>query len=170
MSSSIQQESGFFVAPFGIDGCSVGIAFWDASSLSEEWTAVCSAFLEEHGVAFDDSWGVPLSHVRMKLTSASGAAIVTFFVHDKAVSSVLLLSGQSPSVEADVGGMFIESLKRTLLVKAATVTPNAFKAVLECKERPLMAVVAWPESAVCEEDHELVRELGLHLAGAFFLR
>ena len=139
-------KSGFFIAPFGIDGKSVGVAYWDASRLSKKWLATCTTFLEEHG-----------------------AAIVTICVKGKVVSSLLLLSGRAQATEADVAKMFVESLQRTFLVKASATIPDSFEEFLQCNERPLAVVVAWPEQAVSDEDHDLVRELGIHLAGAFLM-
>ncbi len=35
-------------------------------------------------------------------------------------------------------------------------------------ERPLAIQVIWGNSAISDDDSELIRELGTHLAGAFF--
>lgn len=165
-----QQGPGFYVSPFGMDGESLGTGFWAASNLSERWLDVCVAFLHQHGLVFDSRWPEPLSHVRTKLTSASGAAIATFYVRDQIVSSILLLSGRSPAVDDDVAAMFTESLKRSSpSVGVSRSSRPGFQAILARKERPLMAVVAWPDPSVSDEDQDLVRELGLHLAGAFLL-
>ena len=164
------QGSGFFVATFGIDGELVGTGFWKYSDLSQNWLAMCASYLDEHGAVFDAPWNGRLSHVHTKLTSASGAALATFVIRGHVVSSILLLSGQSPSVDCDVAGMYAKSLRKSAPVMAATRNVDAFGAVLRSGDRPLMAIVAWPESHVTEADHELVRELGVHLAGAFFLK
>ena len=68
-------DSGFYITPFGMDGEQVGLGFWDASKLSDVWLGVCKEFLNEHGAAFDASWGGNLFEIRTKFTSASGAAI-----------------------------------------------------------------------------------------------
>lgn len=162
-------DSGFHMTPFGIDGEQVGLGFWNASKLSDVWLGVCREFLKAHGAAFDASWGGKLMEIRTKFTSASGAAIATFCVRDRVASSLLLLSGQSSEVEQTVTEMFAESLRRTVWVKTAASTPHPFSTIASFAERPLMVVVAWPESTLSEQDNNIVRELGLHLAGAFFL-
>jgi hypothetical protein len=165
---SVERASGFFVLSFGMDGESVGSGFWERSRLSENWLGTCKDYLGAHGESFDASWNAHLSHIQTKLTSASGAGLVTFFVHGKVVLSVLLLSGLSPPAENPVAEMFIESLKKTVPVEAATRSSSPFRDIFAVRDRPLMVVVPWPEATVSSQDHALVRELGLHLAGAFF--
>jgi hypothetical protein len=166
---SVTDEPGFFVAPFGIDGRSLGIGFWGYSQLSDTWLGTCTAFIEDSRGNFDVSWPGNLSHIRTKLTSASGAALATFSICERIASSIVLLSGRSLEAEVNVTHMFVSSLRRVrLVVEAAAGHPEPFAVLLSVKERPLMAVVPWPEMTVPQSDHELVRELGLHLAGAFF--
>jgi hypothetical protein len=160
-------EAGFHVAPFGVDGEPVGAGFWSSSNLSNEWLRLGSEFLQTHGPVFDSSWDGPLSQIRTKFTSSSGAALATFFVNTKIASSLLLLSGQSPAAEQVVTDMFVDSIKRTV-EQMVVGAPNHFSKIASIKERPLMVVVPWPEADISDQDYDLVRELGLHLAGAFF--
>jgi hypothetical protein len=168
MDMAVERQPGFFILPFGMDGEPVGFGFWEQSKLSESWLNVCKDYLNTHGTAFDASWSGNLSHIRTKLTSASATALVTFFVQGNVALSVLLLAGTSSAVEESVSQVFVESLRRSAPVQAATHSPNPFNDIFSAKDRPLMVVVPWPDATVSEEDHKLVRELGLHLAGAFF--
>ena len=160
-------DSGFYITPFGIDGEQVGLGFWNASQLSDVWLGVCNNFLKDHGAVFAASWGGKLFELRTKCTSASGATIATLFVRDRVASSLLFLSGQSPEVERTVTEMFVESLRKTVWVQTAASSLHPFSAIASTGERPLMVVVAWPEPTISEQDNNIVRELGLHLAGAF---
>mgnify|MGYP003325606153 FL=1 len=160
-------DSGFYIAPFGIDGEQVGLGFWNASTLSDIWLGVCKEFLNVHGAVFDAPWSGKLFEIRTKFTSASGAAIATFFVRDRVASSLLFLSGHSPEVERTVTEMFIESLRKAVWVQTAALSLHPFLAIASIGERPLMVAVAWPEPTMSEQDNNIVRELGLHLAGAF---
>ena len=152
--------------PVGIDGLAVGNGFWDYTKLSRRWLDMWGQHFEIHGFASDVPLEGALSHIRIKVTSVSGAALITLFVHDRMVSSVLLLSGQSPSADREIAQMFILSLKRS----TGASSPTAFGQVLSSEERPLMVVVHWPDAIVSEGDHELLRELALHMAGSFFSR
>jgi hypothetical protein len=161
-------EPGFYVTPFGVDGEQAGLGFWATSKLSAEWLDVCSRFLATHGSSFDASWERELGHIQTKFTSASGTALVTFSLHGSIASSLLLLSGRFPASERSVAEMFIDSLKRTIWVRKAATSSHPYSRVTSVSERPLVIVVAWPEPGVSEQDHNLVRELSLHLAGVFF--
>ena len=165
---SLESVSGFFVLPVGIDGESVGSGFWERSRLSERWLGVCKDYLAAHGAAFEASWDGDIQHVRAKVTSASGAALVTLFVHGKVVLSILLLSGISPQTDNAVSQMFVDSLKRTAPVRVTAQSLSPFTEIFAKQGRPLMVLVPWPQPTVTDEDHGLAYELALHLAGAFF--
>jgi len=162
--------SGFHILPFGVDGQPVGRGFWSHFNLSQHWLATCLSHLNANGEVFDAPWPGNLSHIRTKLTSAAGTAIVTFYVSSRIVASSILLAGSSPAAERDVSGMLVESLRNCAQRWESSRSPEAFEAIITAAERPLMAVVAWPESTVSEQDHDLVRELALHLAAAFFTK
>ena len=164
------RAAGFFVAPFGTDGEPEGLDRWELSELSHKWLTICGEFLEHYGDCFDAAWSGPLSHIETRFTSAAGAALVTFRVRGRPVSISALAKGQSPQAESEVLNMFVESLRRINLVKAAATSPEPFQKVLNIEERPLMIVVPWPDAEVSDQDHELVRELELHTAGAFFTK
>jgi hypothetical protein len=164
----LQQPDGFYIAPFGIDGKLEGLEFWKASRLSAKWLTACGQFLDEQGFVFDASWPGNLSHIQTRFTSASGAAIVTFMTSGRVAASILLASGYAPAAEHEVIGMFIESLRHVELVRVASGALPSFERVRSISERPLMVVVPWPDPAIPERDHQIVRELALHLAAAFF--
>src|SRR5205823_4181973 len=98
-------------APFGIDGAPVDRGFWEYAKLSPDWLAVCQKHIRECGSVSEMPLQGSLSHLRIKFTSASSAALVTIFVHGKTVSSLLLLTGQSPSVDTQVAKMYVSSLQ-----------------------------------------------------------
>jgi hypothetical protein len=165
-----EQEPGFYVAPFGIDGEPEGIDYWKIERLSPKWLAICDRHLELHGTSFDIPWGGNLAHIQMKFTSASGIALVTLSVRGKPSASIAIATGNLPSAETEVLNMFVDSLRRTTLVQHAAAASIPFQNVLVIKERPLMIVVPWPDSNISKQDHALVRELAIHTAGAFVAR
>jgi hypothetical protein len=165
---SMQRRNGFFILPFGIDGEPVGMNFWEYSSLSAEWLEICARQVETPGAAPKVEWKGNLSHIRTDIVRAAGTALITFLVGERVAASALLMSGCSASAEETFARLFVESLNRVNIVAAASSSPKPFEGVLAAKERPLMAVVAWPDETIRELDRDLVRELGLHLAGAFF--
>jgi hypothetical protein len=162
------KEAGFYIAPFSIDGTLMGVGFWKRADLSGFWIEVCRDLMKKHGCNFDTFLEKQLSHLRMKLTSAKGTALLTLFAQAKPLSSCLLLSGASKDADQQAVGMFVESIRKTSLVRAASAGLEPFAAIPGLDERPLMVVVPWPDETVSDHDHELVRELGLHFAGAFF--
>jgi hypothetical protein len=96
--------SGFHIAPFGIDGRPVGVGFYSSSDLSPEWLEFCAEVLRQNAEAFDLTLGGKLSHIRLRFTSASGAAIGTIFVRGAVASSLLLQAGQVPDADREVRG------------------------------------------------------------------
>ena len=163
-------QPGFFIVPFAFDGEQVGSGYWPLSRLSAKWLGVCSEFIQAHGPVFDAPWSGKLSHIRTKFTSASGAAIGTFFVQSEIVSSVLLLNGSSPNAEQTVAKMFADSLTKTFQSQLRQPPTDSFSKISSISERPLMVIVHLPAPDVSDDDQEIVRELALHLAGAFFAR
>ena len=161
-------DAGFVILPFSPDGDPVGRGIWRSSQLSPKWLAICEDVLLKRGMIFDAAWQDDLSHIRTKFTSASGAAVVSFFAHHAIASSLLLLSGISPQAEREISGMFVESLRRTNAVTAAGTGVQPFSQINSITDRPLMVVIPWPSDGVSATDHDLVRELGVHLAAAFF--
>lgn len=164
----VNQALGFFVAPFVIDGETEGIGFWELAKLSGKWLATCGKHLNQHGDSFDATWDGNLSHIQTKFTAASGVALVTFQVNGLTASSLALASGLSPATESEVLKMFVSSLRRVELAKKSASSSEPFQKVFAIKERPVMIVVPWPNSAILPQDHALVQELAVHLAGAFF--
>jgi hypothetical protein len=162
-----EQERGFYIAPFGIDGEPEGMDYWNFERLSRKWLAICDRHLELHGPSFDSPWGGNIAHIQMKFTSISGTALITFSIHGKPAASVAIATGNSPLAEAEVIKMFVDSLRGTMLVQHAAAAATPFQNMLVIKERPLMIVVPWPDSDISEQDHALVRELAIHTAAAF---
>jgi hypothetical protein len=158
----------FLVAPFGLDGESVGVGAWHISMLSPEWLAICAEQLR--GKRTELSWGGKLPGIKVKLTCASDTAIGTIYVNNQVASSLLLLSGQSASAESAVAQMFVNSLRRMMHSRAHPSASTLFEGVLNLKERPLLIVVPWPEAGISADVQEAVRELGLHVAGAFLFQ
>jgi hypothetical protein len=161
---------GFCVAPFAFDGELLAVDQWPFSKLSSKWLAVCDAFLGSNGSDFNASWAGPLNHIRTRFSSASGTALVTFQVNGTPVSSLALVSGVSEAADIEVLTMFVNSLRGVSLVRSAAKSSTPFEQALRMQQRPLMVVVVWAPTAVSDQDHELVRELSLHIAGAFFQR
>src|ERR1700678_2067870 len=87
-SMAASTDLGFHIAAYGIDGEQAGLGFWEASQWSSVWLGVCTEFVDAHGADFNASWGGKLNEVRTKFTSASGSAVVTFFVRDRVASSI----------------------------------------------------------------------------------
>lgn len=167
MNASVDAEEGFFIASFAIDATLEGKGRWAYRDLSAKWSNTCTELLRAEGVNFDHTWSGPLSHIRTKLTSARGAGICTIFVYDHVASSFLLLRGQDHGTERDVSQMFVNSLRNVDLVRASTRLAEPFAEVLSMSERPLMVVMPIPDASISDQDHNLVRELSLHLASAF---
>jgi hypothetical protein len=164
------RSPGFFVAPFAIDGELAGLAHWEPAALSAEWLGVCDEHLGQYGLCFDASWKGRLSHIRTKLTSASGAALATFWAGGRLALSLLFASGHAPEAESELMDLFTQSLRRMPMVSAAADSSEPFRAVRAIKERPLMIVVPWPDEAISDADHELVQQLATHMAATFFAR
>jgi hypothetical protein len=162
-----RQADGFFVAPFAFDGELEGVAFRELTRLSAKWLAVCEDQLRQRGASFDTAWPGPLSHIRTKFTSQRGAALVTFWVRDRPAVSMALATGMAPEVESEVLTMFVESLRAVETVRMSAQSKTPFDKVKAIAERPLMIVVVW-SGGLGAQDEALVRELGLHLGGAFF--
>lgn len=75
--------------------------------------------------------------------------------------------GRSAEEEVQVLQMFVSSLRETEFVKACGKAGTAFTQVFDLEQRPLLVVVAWGDPRISEQDATVVRELSLHLAGAF---
>ena len=162
------RAAGFYIAPFAIDGEQLGLAYWEMATLSGEWLASCEKHLQQHGLCFDAPWSGNLSHIETKFTAASGVALATFRADGKIAASVLLASGRVPASESEVMDSFVQSLRKVRIASAAAASPEPFQKALAIAERPLMIVVPWPDDAISDENHELVQELAIHMAGSFF--
>jgi hypothetical protein len=164
-----RRKNGFFIAAFGIDGECEGTDYWDFEKLSSKWLNICEEHLAQHGASFDAPWNGRLSHIQTKFTAASGVALVTLSAYGRLGVSVALASGHSSDAETSVLKMFVNSLRGAQLVNVASQSQEPFQDVLAIKERPVMIVVPWAAPEISEQDHALLRELSIHIAGAFFL-
>jgi len=167
MNENSDSDEGFFVAAFTIDGTSGGKGRWVYRDLSAKWSNVCDDLLRAKGVNFNYNWEGPLSDIRTRLTSERGAGLLTIFVNGHVALSSLLLRGHDRGAEHDMSRMFVSSLQEVHLVQAVTELSEPFAEVLSLSERPLMAVVPIPDASISDQDHDVVRELSLHLASAF---
>ncbi|WP_395027824.1 hypothetical protein [Comamonas odontotermitis] len=160
----------FEIAAFGFDGDLLGTATRYVSTLSQRWLTVCSELLEECGEVFRRSMGAQLSHIEIQLTSANGAGLGMFYVNGALALSVGLFRSDSEETESAVLNAFVDSLRNSRVVQAATDSPRPFDNLLQLKKRPLFALVAWPPDELSETDADLVRELSTHFAAAFLCR
>ena len=94
--------------------------------------------------------------------------MVSFLVNDIITASAILMAGSSAPAERAASQMWVDSLRRSNIVLVASSSSNPFEQVLTTNERPLLVVIPWPDARVSEQDRELVRELLLHLARAYF--
>lgn len=161
--------AGFYIAGFGVDGELEGTDFWPFERLSAKWLDICREYLAAYGASFDEPWSGTLSHIRTRFTAVSSAALVTLSTHGRPVASVALASGFARDAELSVLKMFVNSLRGVELVGIAAKSQEPFEQMLEIPERPLMIVVPWASPETSEQDHALVRELSIHMAGAFLL-
>ena len=159
-------NSGFFMAPFAVDGTSQGVARWEPERLSARWLGLCRAFLDGRGASIDTFWDGALSHVRTKITRGSGVSMVIMWIRGVPAASLACVSGRWPDAEPEALRMFVDSLRKIELVRAAATSAPAFEQMLTISDRPLALVVPWPDPRMSDQDHEVIRELSIHLAGA----
>lgn len=157
----------FEVAAFGFDGELVGTGTHHTNQLSPRWLSVCSALLKDGGEVFRHSMGAQLAHIEVQLTSANGAGLGMFYVNGALVLSFGLFRGDSEEAESAVIRMFVNSLRNSRVVQAATDSPRPFDDLLHLNMRPLFAIVVWPSDDLSEVDADLVRELSTHFAAAY---
>ena len=160
----------FHVAAFDPGGSFLGVVERRIDSFSKKWLAIAEDYLSANGGCFEASWGGPLEHVVTKYTRDDGVALVTFYVNKILTTSVALLCGGEQEKENLVLSMFVDSLRRTKLVQNSATILNPFQEIFAISFRPLMIAIPWGSDGVTEEDLELVQEISLHLAGAFFLQ
>jgi len=164
----MSRPKGFFVAPFAPDGELLEIGFWQASQLAPKWLDACGRFLDSNGQNFRAPWGQQLDHIETKLTSDCGAAIGSWYSRGEIAISTLYLSGTAPTVDDEVTELFLRSMRRDSLVKAAQTSAKPFESILTIDDRPLVVVVVWQNPAVTEGDAQVIQELSLHFAAVFF--
>jgi len=157
----------FYVAPFTIDGESLGVHEWDVAQLSAKWLSFAQQLIHENGSVLRRSLGGPLSHLEIKLTAADGIGLGTMFANDQIVVSTAYFGGANPAEERELETMFLESLRGSAPVKRHASMDLPFDQLRTIRERPLHVVVVWGNPQVSDQDHELIREFANHFAGAF---
>ena len=162
----MQQRQDFYIAPFDAAGGLVGIRRWVTEELLEKWLTFFTSLVESQAPAFTGPLPLDsLAHISLRLASAEGAALVTFYSHEHLASSAVALTGRNSAAELQLLTMFVESLKPHALVQDMTVSAP-FVQAFEVLERPLYIVVAWGNPAITEVDQSLAVELNTHMAGA----
>ena len=159
----------FTVAPFGIDGALEGMAEWQVDDLSPKWIGVCSDLFDANGASFNHSLDGPLSYLCIKCNSGQGAALVTISVHDRPVSLAVFASGRSREADLEALTIFTASVAQAS-AHFHSAEGRAFSALPMITDRPLLAVVPWPDALIADQEHALARELMLHFAAALLLR
>jgi hypothetical protein len=153
------------VALFAPDGSLTAFSGAAASALSPRWKDFWRRMLDAHGPVFKAAIPIPpLSHIGVRLTRMDGAALVSFTVQGQPVTSAVALTGQHSDSEAEVLQMFVDSLRRTQLVRAYASDKPPFEEMFRLSQRPLYIAVIWGNPAVNDEDHETVIEFESHLA------
>jgi hypothetical protein len=165
--SGITPNDGFTIAAFAVDGELMGIAHQSFEGLSQHWIGVAQSFFANYGATFDERFQGPLGHLRIKCTSAAGAALILFYVHDQPASSCAIASGASPAAEAQVLAMFAESVRVSTEPFHTDAQAVPFSEVSTLPNRPLLIVVSWPDRTISEQDREIVKELVWHFGAAF---
>ena len=158
---------GFHIAAFNLEGTLEGLRRCDPGELSEAWLRSANQLLGLGGEMFDYSWPDALSRIRTKFTSVRGSALATFLVSDQIAASIFLSRGEESTAEGQVMSIFAEALANSDPAREGGVA-GAFEQIKEIEERPLMVVVPWLSEGVEQRDHDLVRELAIHLAAAYF--
>jgi len=161
-------EPSFEVAAFDPSGLLLGTSHRQLCDLSEKWLTIATAYLTLHGSNFKADWGGPLAHLVTQITSSDGVALVSFYADGVLVASIALLCGVKSDAELSVLKMFVQSLRKTEMVRASAVDEMPFEDVFQLMRRPLMVVVPWGDERVTEQDDQLVQELALHFAAAYF--
>ncbi len=163
----VLENNAFFTAAFGADGELIGVLQRGLSNLSPRWLQFCRGLLAQGGEAFRTALPEPLDRLEVKFTAASGAAIATFSVSGQLAASAAYLRGDDSGAERELLGLFVESLRRSAVVRQCQASPEPFQSVFGLSQRPLHVVVPWGNPQVAEQDDDLVSELGNHLAAVF---
>jgi hypothetical protein len=161
-------QTGFHIAAFALDGKLEGMSRLEPGDLSDEWKSVADELLQSGGPMFDYNWPTKLSHIRTKFASVQGTATATFLVFGEIAASVLLMRGSGSPAEAQIMRLFVESMANSDPVRELAAGSAPFEALRTIEERPLMAVLPWMSEGIEQRDHDLVRELAVHLAAAYF--
>lgn len=158
----------YFTAPFAADGAFLGVGICRVSELNMGTLNICRELLRVKGSSFSGICPFPYEWLSLKFTSAHGAALVTYFVDGRPVSSNALLCGFDIAVDRDVLGMFFKSICGLEIVKRLNKKSQPFVEMLTVSERPIHIVVAWGTQD--EARSKGLVDFGKHFAAAFLLR
>jgi hypothetical protein len=156
----------YFIAPYVIDGELVGVEPVKLASLSSRWIGVCRDLIEVHGLEFEESLEGPLSHLRIKYTSAKGAALILVSVHERPAVSGVFASGLSDETDLEALGMFAASAAQSLAKFRAIGRNSSFAGLATISERPLLVVIPYADALLTDEEYGLAKELMQHVAAA----
>ena len=165
MSNRVQ---GFHVAPFSMDGESMGRGYWNESQLSMGTASICAEMLRAEAAVFQKTLEGSLSHIDLQFTSGNGSAIVTFYVRGNAALSGLMLSDKSPASDQQVADMFLSSVRASSHKLLGSTRPDAFEEIRSLDSKPMLVVIPWNSDMIADEDYSLIQEFCVHLAAAFF--
>lgn len=157
----------FHIAAFAPDGALEGRGTRNVADLSEKWIGFCRSLIDANGLVFDRLLTMSLAHIGIKCSGIHDAALVTISVHDRTQTTFALIRSDSKSA-TQVLAMFVDSVRRNASRQQLAPAAAPFGEMLGIEERPLMALVIWCDPAISDQDNDLVRELGLHFAAAFF--
>ena len=163
-------DTGFHIAAFSLEGALEGIRRCDPGEISQEWLRAADELLSSGGEMFDYEWPSALSNIRTKFTSIHSSALATFLVSGEIAASILLTRGAGSTAEGQIMSIFAQSLANSDPAKEAGGDARPFEGIQDIKERPLMVVVPWMSEGIEQRDHDLVREIAIHLAAAYFRR
>lgn len=157
----------FYAAPFALNGELVGIGKWQVSALSLKWLKFCAEALENRGTIFEGPLPPPLERVSMNLTSGSAAVLATFSIDGFLVGSSVYLRGTNAAAEKDILHQFVDSLRKTDIVREAQTNQQPFAEILTISERPLHIAIAWGD---LREEAAIIPDLATHFAAVLLFQ
>ncbi|WP_442484500.1 hypothetical protein [Aeoliella sp. SH292] len=160
----------FTIAPFAIDGELMGVGAWDENLKSDLIVHLCSELLDDEGPVFQKSLDGEFGGIELQFASCNGAAIATFCVGSTVASSAMFLSGQSNEVDRQVTTLFTNSIRSSSQRIVGSLRSDAFEAISELSEFPLLIVVPWGNELIDDAQYAHIQELCLHLAAVYFSR
>ncbi len=160
--------TGLHIAPFSMDGASMGRGYWNEDQLSEDVFSLCKDLVINNESVFRKKLEGPLAHIELHFTSSGRCGIATFYVNGQTALSALCLSEHSTSAE-QITGMFVQSARRMSEKMVGTNEGiDGFNEIVSIDGRPLLVVIPWSSEAISDDDFAITREICIHFASAFF--